>query len=280
MFDLDETPELDVELDMGAVDELDSPEDLLDTEPPERLAPALGDIPLTERLNTAVDNATRFQKKQPLQALLQLYGGLHAYKTGTPREQQLEVNRFLLAWIYRIMAPIADTVPGHGHGREYLGRANTLLEALFRETGDEKFRDLAQHLEEEYEASEYRLGEAQAERSTYQSRFASLGKFDILVNDAEDVMFGIPRPPVDGGEPATPFFYYDGGDHAILFRDEKSPFLCDFINPGARPAILASSRILIAELENGAFVKDYLADMVLLEELGWLLELLGFQEEQ
>jgi len=93
-----------------------------------------------------------------------------------------------------------------------------------------------------------------------------LGYYDVLVNENDEVLIGlnisIPGECVDSK------FYYDGGEHAFLVKNNRSIILCDYINEGARSSISKAEKILFMECTNaGKDIEEYEVNSVKFEGL-------------
>ncbi|MDR3126396.1 MAG: hypothetical protein LBT92_02070 [Rickettsiales bacterium] len=71
------------------------------------------------------------------------------------------------------------------------------------------------------------------------------------------------------GEPENPQLVYDGGEHAILYKNKETSVILDYINPAAREKLLGEPRILIAECPapDGGDIKDYIAEVVAVKKI-------------
>ncbi len=72
-----------------------------------------------------------------------------------------------------------------------------------------------------------------------------LRKYDILVNEENEMLFGIDYLGIKKGAPRL---YYDGGPHAVFLKNEGQTVICDHINPGVRERLLGLKEVLFAEM--------------------------------
>jgi hypothetical protein len=78
--------------------------------------------------------------------------------------------------------------------------------------------------------------------------------FNILKNGAGHLMILI-RARMGGVE--TPHIIYDGGQVAILYRDEKNPVLLNYIHPAIRSDLKKQKGVLVVETNDGAVIREY-----------------------
>lgn len=91
--------------------------------------------------------------------------------------------------------------------------------------------------------------------------------FAILENENKDLMIMIKSHSLN---PATdPEIIYDGKTHAILFRDNDTTIILDYISEGMRDKIFNSDKILITEYEkdnseesDAIIINEYYANIV------------------
>ena len=79
------------------------------------------------------------------------------------------------------------------------------------------------------------------------------GEYAILTNNAGEVMISMSSK---GTEPDNPRIIYDGGDHALYYRNSNETILLDYINPEVREEIAEVKTILVAEVEIDEEKKD------------------------
>lgn len=81
-------------------------------------------------------------------------------------------------------------------------------------------------------------------------------KFDILRNPAGDLLIVI-RARIDSEE--KPTIIYDGGEHALLYRNEKHTVVLDYIHPAVRENLIKSVSVLVVEAQGNSIVREYFA---------------------
>lgn len=73
-----------------------------------------------------------------------------------------------------------------------------------------------------------------------------LEKYDILVNDEDEMLFGVDSLGISKGAPKL---YYDGGPHAVFLKNEGQAVICDYINPAVRAQLLGLKEVLFVETQ-------------------------------
>lgn len=71
--------------------------------------------------------------------------------------------------------------------------------------------------------------------------------YDILTNDKGDVLIAIRSR---AGEPDRPQIVYDGGEHALLYRNKGLTVALDYIHPDVRETLASASSVTVAELDD------------------------------
>jgi hypothetical protein len=78
-------------------------------------------------------------------------------------------------------------------------------------------------------------------------------------------------PPEGGypGEPDKPQVVYDGGEHAILYKNRETSVVLDYINPAARKKLAGEQKMLIVEWSREADepALDYIAEIVAVKKI-------------
>ena len=80
------------------------------------------------------------------------------------------------------------------------------------------------------------------------------GFYDILQNGAGDLLISI---RARAGEPDNPQIVYDGGKHALLYRQQGFSITLDFIHPDARLPLSKAETVLVVEFEGGELMREY-----------------------
>ena len=78
--------------------------------------------------------------------------------------------------------------------------------------------------------------------------------FNILKNGAGHLMILI-RARMSGID--APHIVYDGGQAALLYRDENNPVLLNYIHPAIRSDLKKQKGVLVVETNDGAIVREY-----------------------
>lgn len=68
--------------------------------------------------------------------------------------------------------------------------------------------------------------------------------------------------------PSFPKVVYDGGSHAVLYRDGRNIKILDYLNENVREDILDCSEIRVVELDEEKKIKhEYLADVIISQKV-------------
>ena len=78
--------------------------------------------------------------------------------------------------------------------------------------------------------------------------------YDILQNSSGDLLISIKARK---HTPEEPKIVYDGGEHALLYRNKGTTILLDFIHPEARKPMFYSESILVVEFEGEDIAFEY-----------------------
>ena len=98
------------------------------------------------------------------------------------------------------------------------------------------------------------------------ARTKILHYYDVLVNDDNEVLLCLKlRIP---GEPKSPKFYYDGGKHGFLTKNERTIIMCDYLHEGTRQIISQCEKVLFVETnEEDGILSEYEAEVILIEDI-------------
>lgn len=88
--------------------------------------------------------------------------------------------------------------------------------------------------------------------------------FNILKNPAGDLMILI-RARLDNAN--NPKIIYNGGDHAVLYRNDGNTIVLDFIHPSVRSDLERVVTLLIVEANNGSIIREYTAEVKHMKEI-------------
>ena len=58
-----------------------------------------------------------------------------------------------------------------------------------------------------------------------------------------------------------PRMVYDGGDHAVLYRNAESTIVLDFIHPAVRSDLKRVPSLLVVEAHDGAIIREYMVEV-------------------
>lgn len=100
--------------------------------------------------------------------------------------------------------------------------------------------------------------------SEKQVKIEQEGSYDILQNSAGDLLIAIKAR--EGG-PESPRIVYDGGEHALLYRNDVFTITLDFIHPDAREPMSKAKSVLVAEFEDDEFVREYMVPIKMVSKL-------------
>jgi hypothetical protein len=78
--------------------------------------------------------------------------------------------------------------------------------------------------------------------------------YEAFLNDDDEIMFAIASRE---SEPEKPQLIYDGGEHAILYRNKGNTIVMDFLHPDIRPYLSKAQTILISEVNETEVVREY-----------------------
>lgn len=88
--------------------------------------------------------------------------------------------------------------------------------------------------------------------------------FNILRNAAGDLMVLIRARLDDAREPRI---IYNGGKHAVLYRNEDNTIVLDFIHPSVREDLKRVANLLIVEEHDGSVIREYMAEVKHMREI-------------
>ena len=88
--------------------------------------------------------------------------------------------------------------------------------------------------------------------------------FNILKNPTGDLMILI-RARLDNA--TCPKIIYDGGDHAVLYRNNGNTIVLDFIHPSIRQDLERVMTLLVVEANNGSIIREYTAEVKHMKEI-------------
>ena len=82
--------------------------------------------------------------------------------------------------------------------------------------------------------------------------------FNILKNPAGDLMILIRARLEDATQPKI---IYNGGKHAVLYRNDGNTIVLDFIHPSVRADLERVLNLLVVEAHDGSIIREYMAEV-------------------
>ncbi len=89
-------------------------------------------------------------------------------------------------------------------------------------------------------------------------------KYNILKNAAGELMLLI-RARLD--DAVSPRVVYNGGKHALLYRNSVNVVVLDFIHPSIREDLTHAKRVLIVEAHDGSIIREYTSEVRFLKDI-------------
>ena len=89
-------------------------------------------------------------------------------------------------------------------------------------------------------------------------------RFNILKNPSGDLMILI-RARMD--DAAQPKIVYNGGKHAVLYRNGENTIVLDFIHPSIRADLEQAMALLVVEAHDGSVIREYMAEVKHMREI-------------
>ena len=89
-------------------------------------------------------------------------------------------------------------------------------------------------------------------------------RYDILKNAAGELLIVIKARLTSEEKPTI---IYDGGEHALLYRNEENTIVLDFINPAVRTSFERSSKVLIVEAQGASILREYFSSVKLVKKV-------------
>ena len=88
--------------------------------------------------------------------------------------------------------------------------------------------------------------------------------FNILQNESGNLMILIRARLADAEKPKL---VYNGGEHALLYRNDHNTIVLDYIHPAIRKALRRKKHVLIVETNDGAVVREYTCPVAYLKDI-------------
>lgn len=89
-------------------------------------------------------------------------------------------------------------------------------------------------------------------------------KYDILKNSSGDLLFII-KARLTNEE--KPLICYNGGEHAVFYRNKENTIVLDYINPNVRQNLEKAFKVLVVEAQGSAIIREYFTDIKFVEDL-------------
>lgn len=86
--------------------------------------------------------------------------------------------------------------------------------------------------------------------------------FNILQNESGKLMILIRARLEDAVKPKL---VYNGGEHALLYRNDHNTIVLDYIHPAIRKALRQKKQVLIVETNSGSVVREYVCEVAYLK---------------
>ena len=88
--------------------------------------------------------------------------------------------------------------------------------------------------------------------------------FNILQNEMGELMILI-RARLD--DASHPKLAYNGGEHALLYRNDHHTIVLDYVHPAIRKSLSSKKKVLVVETNNGAVVREYVCEVAHLKDI-------------
>lgn len=95
-------------------------------------------------------------------------------------------------------------------------------------------------------------------------------KFDILTNPAGEILIVIKARLTNEEKPAI---VYDGGEHALLYRNASNTIVLDYIHPQVRFALSHKNKVLVVEAQGSSVIREYFSTVQQIEKVDLPIEL-------
>ena len=89
-------------------------------------------------------------------------------------------------------------------------------------------------------------------------------KYDILRNAAGDLLFIIKARLTSEEKPTI---IYDGGEHAMLYRNTQNTIILDYINPNVRKNLENAKRVLVVEAQGSSIIREYFSSVKIMKKI-------------
>lgn len=93
--------------------------------------------------------------------------------------------------------------------------------------------------------------------------------YNILINQKGEVCIILKPLSPYNGEIVNPEIIYDGGENAVLYRNETSTVILDYIPKEQQKIISSQDKILIVEydIKSDAILKEYFAPVIKVKKM-------------
>ena len=89
-------------------------------------------------------------------------------------------------------------------------------------------------------------------------------RYDIFKNAQGDLMIAIKARMEDTNKPKL---VYDKGENALLYRNDTSVILLNYIHPEVRDNLAEAKRVLIIEVRDEAIIREYNCPVKVMKKL-------------
>ena len=88
--------------------------------------------------------------------------------------------------------------------------------------------------------------------------------YEAFLNKAGEIMFAV---AFREDEPSDARILYDGGEHALFYRNTKQTILLDFLHPEIRIPLTKVTKVLISEVESDKVIREYDVSVKMVKKL-------------
>ncbi len=88
--------------------------------------------------------------------------------------------------------------------------------------------------------------------------------FNILKNVSGDLMVLMRARMENAHEPRI---VYDGGEHALLYRNENNTVILDYIHPQIRNDLAHAEGVLVVEAQGQSIIREYVVPVKIMKKI-------------
>lgn len=88
--------------------------------------------------------------------------------------------------------------------------------------------------------------------------------FNILKNVSGDLMVLMRARMENAHEPRI---VYDGGEHALLYRNENNTVILDYIHPQIREDLSHAEGVLVVEAQGQSIIREYVVPVKIMKKI-------------